>query len=89
MLNMNFYSPNWDFNINGVSSIDDPVDNTLIRIRKEDVGKFHNLEGHQYCVLVADEGIVPSNKKFVTYNFLINSKDADAEYKSLTEKGNF
>ena len=67
--NMKSLYDNWDFDIVGISTIDYPVDNTILLVRREDENKLGNLKNCRYCVVVAEEGICPS-KSIDIYNFL-------------------
>lgn len=83
--NMKFFNANWDFDIVGISTIDYPVDNTLLLVKTEDKSKLENLENCRYCVVVAEDGIYPS-KKMGTYNFFIMDKNPETKLKMLLNK---
>lgn len=83
--NMKSLYDNWNFDIIGISTIDYPVDNTILLVRKDDQSKLGNLENCRYCVVVAEEGICPS-KNTGKYNFFITDKDPETKLKMLLDK---
>lgn len=83
--NMKSLYGNWDFEIVGISTIDYPVDNTILLVRKADEKKLGNLEHCRYCVVVAEEGICPSKSESM-YNFFITDKDPETKLKMLLNK---
>lgn len=83
--NMKSIYDNWNFDIVGISTIDYPVDNTLLLVKKDDENMLGNLENCRYCVVVAEEGICP-DKKIGAYNFFIMDKNPETKFKMLLSK---
>ena len=82
--NMSRIHENWNFDLVGISSIDYPVDHTILLVRKDQAGKLSNLEGCRYCVVVADESICP-DRDVCRYNFFIHDKDPEAKFSDLVK----
>ena len=81
-LNMSRVYDNWNFDVVGISTIDYPVDNTIILMHSEDSHKLANLEGLRQCVIIASEDVKPG-KKTCLHNFFIHTKNPDAKLTEL------
>ncbi len=84
--NMKGVYPNWNFELHGTSTIENPIDNTLIKVEKNDKKLLNNLTDHKYCVIVTDKGVLPENKNIMEYNFFLYSDNINSEYKRIKSK---
>ena len=80
--NMNRFYRNWDFDIVGVSTIDNPVDNTILFMPESEQYKAEKLENFRFCVVVTAQGFCPG-KKLSTYNFFIMDENPEEKFNAL------
>lgn len=83
--NMSYIYPNWNFEVTGISTIEDPRDNTILYIELLNKEKLNNLAGHKYCVVIAENGIVPNGNTCLD-NFFIFTDYPKNEFESLVKQ---
>ena len=82
--NMSGLDEHWDFDVVGVSTIDYPVDNTIMCVLDGESDKLRNIAGCRYCVVVAGEGVRP-DRETCRYNFFIHDRDPEAKFTELVK----
>lgn len=80
--NMSRIYDGWDFEVIGVSSIEYPVDNTIMCAA--DGSGLENLKGRRYCVVIAGDGVRPE-RDICKYNFFIHDENPEAEFAELVK----